>query len=407
MTNLFRALLVRPRMWAWPLAATLFCAVEAAEAQHIDARLIPKGALRIDFSPRYSNFNQRFSLGTPGLIDGTPEPLGADLTTDSTGNNVFPSLLPSDEAIRSITGDPTYAMNVGEFKTVRDGDVRHFPFGFTFGLTDRITLRANIPLVTTRSQVTFTNDTTNANAGLNGARTEGGDATSAVQAQLLISELSTAIADVAALIAGGSFGCPSSPTCDQAMGSLIRGQTLLDNLLAITGLAPGQEFVPFAPLSGSAAGLAIAAEVAAVAAELQALGSSPVTTTLPLPGGRAAEDAVNGVLTGQGFVAAPLAFNRQTKLGDIEVGARFGLLTGASARAVLISTLRLPTGRPHEPTTSSTSARATGRWTSKWVSRRRSSRGAPSGCRSPLRTPCNCPTSSPAASPRRALPWCP
>ena len=123
MTNLFRALLVRPRMWAWPLAATLFCAVEAAEAQHIDARLIPKGALRIDFSPRYSNFNQRFSLGTPGLIDGTPEPLGADLTTDSTGNNVFPSLLPSDEAIRSITGDPTYAMNVGEFKTVRDGDV--------------------------------------------------------------------------------------------------------------------------------------------------------------------------------------------------------------------------------------------------------------------------------------------
>lgn len=345
MTNPFRAPVTRPHLWAWPLAATLL-AVNASEAQYIDARLIPKGALRVDFSPRYSNFNQRFSLGTPGLVDGAPEALGADLTTDSAGSNLFPSLAAADAAIGAITGDPTYRMNVGTFTTVRDGDIRHFPFGFAFGLTSRITLRANIPLVTTRSQVMFTNDTTNANAGLNGARTEGGDATSAVQAQALIGELTTAIGEIEALIAAGSFGCPSSPSCTQAMASVMRAQALLDNILAITGLAAGQEFVPFAPTAGSAAGMAIAGEVAAVAAELLALGSSPVTTTLPLPGSRAAEDAVNGVLTGQGFAAAPLAFNRQTKLGDIEVGARFGLLTGTSARAVLVSTVRLPTGRP-------------------------------------------------------------
>ncbi|MCZ6918252.1 MAG: hypothetical protein O7I93_15870 [Gemmatimonadetes bacterium] len=346
MIDAFRSLVARPQAWAWPLAAALVGAAEPAAAQYIDARLIPKGALRIDFSPQYTNFNQRFSLGTPGLIDGAPEPLGADLTADSTGGNVFPSLRGADEAIRAIIGDPTYTMNVGAFNTVRDGDVRHFPFGFTFGLTDRITLRVHIPLVTTRSQVTFTNDTTDANAGLNGARTEGGDATSAVQAAALINELTMAIGQVEGLIAGGSFGCPSSPSCAQAMASVVRAQSLLNNLLVITGLGAGQEFVAFAPLANSSAGQAIAAEIAAVAAELQSLGSSAVTTTLPLPAGRAAEGDVNGVLAGQGFAAAPLAFNRQTKLGDIEVGARFGLLTGTSARAVLVSTVRLPTGRP-------------------------------------------------------------
>ncbi|MCH7776515.1 MAG: hypothetical protein IH878_08255, partial [Gemmatimonadetes bacterium] len=52
----------------------------SAHAQYLDARLIPRGALRIDFSPHYTNYNLRFSFGTPGIADGTAEPLGTDLT---------------------------------------------------------------------------------------------------------------------------------------------------------------------------------------------------------------------------------------------------------------------------------------------------------------------------------------
>jgi len=118
--------------------------------------------------------------------------------------------------------------------------------------------------------------------------------------------------------------------------------TLLGNLLVLTA-----EAVAFAPLATSAAGAAVLAEIAAVALELQALGASPVTATLPLPTGRLSADDINNfLLAGPDFTALPIGFNRQTSIGDIEIGARFGLLMNATTRAVLTATVRLPTGRP-------------------------------------------------------------
>lgn len=332
--------------WIALIAVLLTCGAGAAQAQYLDARLIPRGVLRFDFSPRYTNYDRRFALGNPFVEDGEPEPLGTDLTANTVGSNIFPTLGPAEEAIRSLTGNDTYGMNVGAFETIRDADIRHFPFGFAFGLFDRVTLRVNLPIVTTRSQVTFTSDSTDANVGWNLATENYGDATTAAQAAALISELSAAIAEVEALIAGGSFGCPTSTACDQARASVSRAMALLDNLLALTGMGTG-DVVPFAPLAGSAAGAAILAEIGTVASELLALGASPVTTALPLPESRLSADDINGqLLGGPDFGASPIDFNRQTKLGDIEVGARLGLLTGSAVRAVVTTTVRLPTGRP-------------------------------------------------------------
>ena len=319
-----------------------------AEAQYIDARLIRKGALRIDFSPHYTNYDTRFAFGTAGVTDGIAEPLGTDLTADTVGSNLFPTLASAEEAIRAITGDATYRINVGAFNTVRDADVRHFPFGFALGLTDRITVRANLPIVTTRSQVTFTTDTTEANVGFNLAAPELGNATTVPVAMNLIDELGTAIADVEAAIAAGNFGCPTGAACVQAQATVARAMALLDNLLALTGIGAGREFVPFAPLASSTAGAAITAEIAAVAAALQALGATPVNSVLALPDARVGPDELNTLFTtpGLGFETEPIAFNRQTKFGDIEIGARFGLVTTPSARVVLTSTIWLPTGKP-------------------------------------------------------------
>ncbi len=329
------------------VSLALALSVDAAEAQYVDARLIPKGALRIDFSPRYTNYNLRFSLGTPGVTDGTAEPLGTDLTVPLAGSNIFPTLVAAEAAIQTVSGDPTYQINAGSFSTIRDADVRHFPFGFSLGLLDRLTLRVNVPIVTTRWQVTFTNDTTDANVGWNLADENYGDATTAAQAAALIGQLTTAISDVQAAIALGNYGCPTGPACDFARASVMRSQTLLANLLALTGMAAGADAVPFAPLATSAAGNALTAEIAAVANEVRALGATAVTATLPLPMGRLSADAINTTLFGgPDFAAEPIAFNRQTKFGDIEVGARLGVLTKPTARAVLAATVRLPTGRP-------------------------------------------------------------
>jgi hypothetical protein len=324
----------------------LTCGASAAHAQYLDARLIPRGVLRFDFSPRYSNYDRRFAMGNPFVSDGDPEPLGTDLTASAVGSNLFPTLGPAEEAIRSLTNNDAYGMNVGAFETIRDADIRHFPFGFAFGLFERVTLRVNLPIVTTRSQVTFTSDSTDANVGWNLANENYGDATTAAQAAALVSEISAAVAEVEALIAGGSFGCPTSTTCDQARASVSRAMALLDNLMALTGIGAG-DVVPFAPLATSAAGAAILAEIGTVASELAALGAAPVTTTLPLPLSKlSAADINDRLLGGPDFDASPIDFNRQTKLGDIEVGARFGLLTGSAVRAVLATTVRLPTGRP-------------------------------------------------------------
>lgn len=322
----------------------------SAHAQYLDARLIPRGALRIDFSPHYTNYNLRFSFGTPGVADGTAEPLGTDLTVDTAGSNIFPTFSDAENAVRSLTGDAAYRLNVGKFLTIRDADVRHFPFGFALGVSQRLTVRLNIPIVTTRSQVTFTSDTTDANVGWNLANENYGNETTAADAAALISQLSAAISEIEAMITAGDFGCPSGPGCDQARGIVMRATTLLGNLFALTGLGADAEAVAFAPLETSAAGAAVLAEIAAVALELQALGASPVTGTLPLPTGRLSADAINDtLLCGPDcphFAALPIGFNRQTRFGDIEIGAWFGLLMNATTRAVLTTTVRLPTGRP-------------------------------------------------------------
>ena len=332
------------------VAVALVTGTTGAQAQYIDARLVPRGALRIDASPHYTNYDMRFSFGTLGLPDGTAEPLGTDLTADTVGSNLFPDLAPAETAIRDVIGDAMYRINVGTFNTVRDADERRFPFGFALGLTDRITLRANVPIVTTRSQITFTSDSTDANVGWNVATVELGDETTSAQAALLLQELQTAITEVEMLIAGGSFGCPSGPACAPAQAAVDRANLLLDNLRLLTGLGADEAFVPFAPLATSAAGTAITGGISGVATELQALGSSLVTATLPLPASKLAEDDINQLLTspGLGFDAEPLSFSRQTKLGDIEIGARIGVLANPSARVVVSSTLRLPTGRPSQ-----------------------------------------------------------
>ncbi|MCP4247744.1 MAG: hypothetical protein GY778_11910, partial [bacterium] len=141
----------------------------AVHGQTQDARVIPRGLLRIGFEPHYQSYDQRFALNTPGITDGSAELLGADLTADSVGSNLFPAARAAEEAIAAIIGDPDYRMNIGAFNTARDADIRRFPFSLAFGLTSRLTITANVPIVTHRSQITFTNDTTDANAGLNAA----------------------------------------------------------------------------------------------------------------------------------------------------------------------------------------------------------------------------------------------
>ncbi|UCG87804.1 MAG: hypothetical protein JSW71_04460, partial [Gemmatimonadota bacterium] len=214
------------------VAASIIVTSAPAVAQYPETNVTPRGVLRISFEPWYINYGRIFDSA------GTHIPLGTPLTKDSAGADFLPSLIAPQTAIRSIIDDSAYVINAGAFKTVQEADVRRFPFNFHFGLTDRITLTASIPIVTTRMQVDFTVDSTNSTMGWNQVASNAGNP-DALQAVLsLLGELQAAAAALDAAIEGGGYDCPNGPTCDAARDLLDRTRTMETDVIALTGVSP-------------------------------------------------------------------------------------------------------------------------------------------------------------------------
>ena len=320
------------------------------EAQAPDARTVPRGALRVGFSPLYQTYDRRFTA------NGSQEALGTDFSADRAGSTLFPSVLATDGALQAITGDINHRINIGMLQTKLDADVRRFPLSAAVGLTDRFTLRVELPIVTSRVSAAVTLDTTGADAGWNQAAVQSGNSSGALEITALLSELDAAVQTVETNAAGGGYGCPGSSSCMQAQALAMRVRSLVSNLTTLTGVTASGGFTnaplpPFAPTAASVAGQALTSEVADVSAQLQALGLAPVSGMLPLPDGRLEDGDVNAVLTEPafGYSALPLEDVKLSRIGDLEVGARYALVQTSSARAVVGLTVRLPTGMRDSP----------------------------------------------------------
>lgn len=321
-----------------------------ALAQYPDAYIVPRGVLRVSFEPSYTSWRERYD--STGNVEG----LGADFTDSTAGARLFPTMYGAQAAIRGIVADDAYAVNLGNFRLLRDADVRRTPFHFQFGLTNWLTLTASIPFVTTRSQVTFTTDSTDANVGWNQLAAEAGNASAGASFQSLLTQLEAGASYVESQIAAGAYGCPTDPMCDEASATVNRARAFAGNIAAMSGIdATGtlvDELPPFAPLQGSAAGTAISAEAVSISTALASFGAPALTATVPLPTTRIGVEGVNAVLTDSafGYLLQPLEFSKyRNTLGDIEVGFRTGLLQAGPVRAVLVTTARLPTGKRDLP----------------------------------------------------------
>lgn len=333
-------------------AATVAVATgRSALAQYPDARTIPRGALRFGFAPEYLNWNERFG------VNGEIEPWGMDLTADSAGSQILPSLSKPEWNVRSIVGDSSYRMNFGAITTTLDADIRKLAFNLQLGVTDRLTIAVSVPFVTSRIQADVVIDSSDSNVGLNRGSFLAGDPAAAVQIQTLLGELEAGARFIEVQITAGAYGCPSSAQCDQARDLVMRTRQLASNLGAVTGFTSGGPaegaVVPFTPLQSSAEGQAILQAIQSLAAELQTFGAAPPSATLPLPTERAGVETFQSVLTAQEFgysASAGIEFIKyRQKFGDAEVGLRWGAIQRTSLRAMLIGTVRLPTGRRDEP----------------------------------------------------------
>ncbi len=302
-----------------------------------DARVVPRGALRIGFEPLYFTYNQLYDSAGNGI------PVGRYLSADSIGASLFPTLAAAQAAVWDLSGDSTFRFNAGKLTTSADADIRHFPFSAAFGLSRRLTFVATVPLVVTRVRSFIRVDGTGANAGLDTLATSAGVAS-------LIADLNAAAAQVEANIAAGSYGCPSGATCDAARATLAKARSAVNDLMTITGagLPQGTPVPPFVPLASSSAGAALIAAVEQIKADLATLGAT-VADSLKLPNSPGDTTAVANVLANPayGYDAAPLNPStpiKRTHIGDITLGLRYALADGAHVRSVLFGTARLPTG---------------------------------------------------------------
>jgi hypothetical protein len=328
----------------------LVCVAAPAHAQFPDARLVPRGVLRIGFEPSWASYGERFDSA------GTRQPLGTDFSDGAAGLRLFPTLAEPQSAVASIVGDSTYAMNLGVFRTTLDVDIRRFPLSLQFGLSDRLAFTAAVPIVTTRSHVDFVVDSTETNVGWNQVASQAANGGAGLEIQGLLMQLESAAAAVEAGIAAGDYGCPVSATCDEARAAVADARQLKLDLAVLSGVSEtgviAPVISPFAPLAGSTAGAAIETAVQSIASRFAALGAPAVTGTFPLPTNPVGAGGVNAMLpdTALGYGALPLGFTKyKQKLGDVELGLRFGVVQSTAVRAVLATTVRLPTGSIDAP----------------------------------------------------------
>jgi hypothetical protein len=326
--------------WVQPASAQ-FPQWSTFPLQYVDARVMPRGQLRVGFLPSYGHYDTRFDS------TGALQPLGASFSSDSGEGAFLPTLSQAEAAVRRIASDSTYRMNLGKVRLPLDADVRRFPFDFSLGLTDWLTLTVRVPLVKTRIQGTLSVDGTGANVGLNLAGTDSG----AAKIQPVLIDLQAAIAVLQRNIDQGSYGCPISPDCQSKKQLLAEAQALLSDLTALAG-PPGGPVPPVAPLSTSPAGIAIRTKLEQVASQLQGAGAGAVPTTYSLPATALDTGAVQAIVTDSafGYDMLRLVTPRRTyTLGDVEASLRIGLLRGARLRAALSASARLPTGQRADP----------------------------------------------------------
>lgn len=346
----------RPKLIAWALlclwltltqprdAAAQFPQWSTFPVTYVDARVLPRGLLRIGFLPSYAHYDTRFDS------TGAIEPLGRYLSPDTAGSNFLPSLAAAEAAVRDLTGDPSYRMNMGKVSLPLAADVRRFPFDFSLGLTEWLTLGVRVPLVKTRVQGVLALDTTGANVGWNQAATAAGNDAGAAEMLSLFAELNDAIALVQDSISRGGYGCPSSTQCATANAAVARAIRLRDNLLILTGATGDPAALPpVAPLASSPAGDAILREIGAVSSQLNTLGAASFTASFPLPGTQLDSAAIETIVRSQnefGYNLFRLATPQRTyTLGDIEAFLRIGVLRGNRLRTVVTLGARLPTGQ--------------------------------------------------------------
>ncbi len=330
---------------------------QATTNPQIDASVLPRGVGSLRVLTSWTRYDEL--LGTaPGLNQG-PRNLAYSLNADSVTTTVAPQLTASENAIRTLTGNPAFRLTAGNLLSVANSRVVTAPLILEYGVTRWLTIGAVVPLIETRSTIfSQLNPNVNlsfANVGPNPGRTN----------PLLRNSEASLVASfraAATALQQQLTSCQSNPTPDCA--ALLAQQAAATALIQTTGATadaietlyggdpshPGQLFVP---LSGSLAQALISARINALVAQYQTLlPSAVISGQVAGAGGPGARFEMQQMLAAVGHDTLQLV--DRTSIGDVSVGATVQLFnsfhdstkTGPQARVSIHGEYRFATGEP-------------------------------------------------------------
>jgi len=302
----------------------------------------PKGTLRVDIRGSFESADQR-------IFGGHTEDYLADFGSPALGSDRIPGLRAADSLLNLIL--PGSRLNLGGQRANGQLTIGTGTIGAALGITSRLTLFGNIPLVTTRVQAHLKLDSTAANAGLNTAlpgHTDNGTAVS------FFTSFDNALSTLDNQITNGTY---SGAQLALAQSISARAATLRDRLRALT-IDPGTA-TNFLPSQGSEAGDSILSLIQGLQDTLATSLSVTGFTSAPfLPPSRLTDAEFATAIDDQlGPIAAfPLAEAKIARMGDMDVGAVYTLVddfdrpgkTGGF-RFAISGLLRLPTGQRDNP----------------------------------------------------------
>jgi hypothetical protein len=294
--------------------------------------------------------------------DGGNRNLAAGLVANQLGSSQIPSLAPSETDIRAASLLPGFQLNAGQLTAVANARIVTAPIILQYGLTSKLTLGVNVPLVETRTTLIagLNPKLGSANVGVNPAF--GGGNALAQNATLVASLRSAATTLQQRLTLCQTT--PSDPSCSTINGQQAAALSLINSTTAFAtaieklygtdaATHPGDLFVP---LTTDASGVAVTSQISSFADQYKTfLNAGAVVGSVAGALGPAARDQLQALLAGFGHDSIQVA--DRSGIGDINVGATYQLantfgdtsavgLAARHYRLAINGTFRIGTGEP-------------------------------------------------------------
>jgi hypothetical protein len=323
-----------------------------------DATVVARGGVRFGALTEWTRFNALF-----GPDGKTTIPLGASLSGNLDAS-AFPLLESLQPAAQTLARAPALQLGIGTLRTTADSRIATVPFSVEYGLTRRITVGINVPVVQTRTVITTQlngrTDST-ANLGVNpagfffqsAAFTANAQVTSGIEGArnaLIIQMAHCGIAPT-------DPGCPAlNARAAEASALTADAGSFAQAARALYGVSASDPGAPFAPRAGSAMQQAIDNHLSDLRSGFSSFGLSAGSGSFATAKGFAANAQLQELLSDPryGIGIDSVGTTTQLAIGDVELSVASQLFNsfpdsvmgGLHWRGTVAGIVRVGTGHP-------------------------------------------------------------